>query len=667
MARGCSTVFVNLEDRKPIVESNSRYGGQGFMRVLRSLPALLFGMMFAGGGLFFLSQTAVPMWRDWHAMQDWQSTYAQLLSVSGGNNQAQATYRYEINGATYQGDRVHVSTFSDNIGSYHEDLLANLRRHQSAGEPVIVWVNPADPSQAVIDRNMRWGLFALVSGFCSIFILIGLLVAYSGIRAANKKPVAGRPSIGMLRREWQQKSGEPKFTMSFLEYVQQRAEEFHQQTKSTSQQLDWHLRKGWGTATIRSEAKSGLIAIWGFAILWNAVSWPLILVLPKELAKENYPALFALAFPLIGLLLFYQALRKLHEYRRFGVVLFEMDPYPGAIGGHVGGHIQVSRLDYGTATVPASKWSVRLECVYSYISGSGKNRSRRESIKWAEEGTPRIESAVQGVKLAFRFDVPANLAEADVEQTGAYHFWRLSVKADIPGVDLNRQFNIPVFRTGETSSSVRHDISAQVAEQNEQKSEAVRQSISQGNFDLPGLSRAMRFSDYGGEIRMAFPMFRNKVLTLFAAIFAGGFGFASYQMLSMVLKGGVMGVFIGLFSVPFVLVAIVASLVTVYLPFNNLRVRIARNEITVLRRLLFIPVFYHRSKVTDIAYLTIKRSGSTGQGVNKVGHFKVLAHDRNGRSMTLAEDLDGEAVAGHFRDYLARRLNVSHVPELCIE
>jgi hypothetical protein len=376
------------------------------MRVLRALPALLFGLMLAGGGLFFLSQMSLPMWQDWQAMRSWQPAYAQLQSVSGSENETKALYRYEVDGVSYNGDRVYISTSNDNIGPYHKNLLAELRHHRRIGEPVQVWVDPQDPGQAVIDRDMRWGLFALMGAFCSVLILIGFLVAYAGIRAANKKSGPGRPSLTALRREWRQKSNDPNFNMSFLEYAQQRAEQYQQQTKDAAAQLDWHLRKGWGTATIRSEAKSGLIAIWGFAILWNAISWPLVMVLPKELAKENYPALFVLLFPLAGLILLYQALRKLHEYRRFGVVQFEMDPYPGSIGRHVGGHVQVSRLDYGTATVPGSKLLVRLECVYFYISGSGKNRSRRESIKWAEEGAPHIESSIQGVRLSFHFNVP---------------------------------------------------------------------------------------------------------------------------------------------------------------------------------------------------------------------------------------------------------------------
>lgn len=129
-------------------------------------------------------------------------------------------------------------------------------------------------------------------------------------------------------------------------------------------------------------------------------------------------------------------------------------------------------------------------------------------------------------------------------------------------------------------------------------------------------------------------------------------------MIGMAIEGGGFGFFIGLFNIPFLVVAIVASIAAIYLLFNNLRVRIRTGEIKVLRRLLFIPVFSRRLKPTEISHLSIKRSGSTGQGVDKIQHFKLLAHDLKGKTVTLAEDLDGEDVAGHFRDYLAQRMNV---------
>ena len=172
-----------------------------------------------------------------------------------------------------------------------------------------------------------------------------------------------------------------------------------------------------------------------------------------------------------------------------------------------------------TASAPSSQLSVRLECVYSYMSDSGKNRSRKETIKWAEEGQPRVESAGKGVVLVFRFDVPDTLHEADIKQKDAYHYWRLTVKAVIQGVDLYRQYNIPVFKSGEESRYIRHDISAQVVEHKAQQSEATKNSIALGDFDLPGLSRSMRTSTLGEDLTLVFPMFRNKALTFFVGIF----------------------------------------------------------------------------------------------------------------------------------------------------
>lgn len=368
-----------------------------------------------------LSQTAVPTWQDWYAMQSWQHAQAQLLSVSGSENKTEARYQYQVNGVSYQGDRVYVADFNDNIGSYHSKLFAWLDDQQRASEPVDVWVNPVDPAQAVIDRDMRWGLFSLASGFCSVFILVGLLIVYASFPSKNTASATKRPSLSTLREEWKQRRQDPNFKENFLDYSQSRAAESEHHAKGASESVSWQTRKGWETPNIRSEAKKTAIMIWGFAILWSAVSSPVLFFLPEELERGNVAALLGLLFPLVGIFLLFKAVKTTLEYRRFGKVLVEMDPFPGAIGGHVGGRIQVLRLEYDQVVDPSSHISVRLECVHSYMSGSGDDRSRRESIKWAEQGQPRTESAGQGVVLSFRFDVPDNLPEADVDQTDAYH------------------------------------------------------------------------------------------------------------------------------------------------------------------------------------------------------------------------------------------------------
>ena len=86
------------------------------MRALRAIPGLIFGLIFIGGGLLVFSETGLPAWQDWYAMQRWQPAQAKLISLSGSENQTLASYRYVDNGFTYQGDRVYVARFNDNIG-----------------------------------------------------------------------------------------------------------------------------------------------------------------------------------------------------------------------------------------------------------------------------------------------------------------------------------------------------------------------------------------------------------------------------------------------------------------------------------------------------------------------------------------------------------------------
>ena len=351
---------------------------------------LILGLGFSGGGLFVLSETAWPMWADWYGKQNWQPVNGRLFEVSVGSNYTSARYQYEFGGRSYSGNRVYGAKFGDDIGSYQRTLLDRLKEKEGSNESITIWVDPHNPEQAVIDRDMRWGLFILVFGFGSIFVVIGLLVTCVCAHSDKNKSRSKYSSLSELRKEWEQKLDDPNFADSFLQYKQR-----HQQ------------------------------------------------VLGK-----------------------------------------------------------------------------------------------------------------------------------------------------------------------------------------------------------------------GDEIRMFFPMFRNRLFSFILGIFSGGFGFAGYSTLASAFKGGWFGILIGLFSVPFVLVAVISSIGFVYLTFNNLRVSITPAQITVLRRLLFIPVYYRQLQVADISRLAIKCSGSTGSGVKKIEHFKIQAHDEAGNRVTLAEDIDGKEEATYLCDYLTQRLNL---------
>lgn len=120
-------------------------------------------------------------------MRQWQPAQADLRSVSGSENQTFAIYIYKFNGRSYRGTRVSVTHFKNNIGSYHKDLQNRLRLQQDSGESLPIWVNPLNPGEAMIDRDMPWGIFAFISVFCSIFIFPGLRVLYFSIKPNKKK------------------------------------------------------------------------------------------------------------------------------------------------------------------------------------------------------------------------------------------------------------------------------------------------------------------------------------------------------------------------------------------------------------------------------------------------------------------------------------------------
>lgn len=47
-------------------------------------------------------------------------------------------------------------------------------------------MNPAKPEQAILYRDLRWGLLLLMSAFPTIFTRVGGLVAFGGLAAARE-------------------------------------------------------------------------------------------------------------------------------------------------------------------------------------------------------------------------------------------------------------------------------------------------------------------------------------------------------------------------------------------------------------------------------------------------------------------------------------------------
>lgn len=339
----------------------------------------------------------------------------------------------------------------------------------------------------------------------------------------------------------------------------------------------WLAHPPWATAQIRCHSKRSLFFLGFFAVVWTALSLPISFVIPSELASGNTSILLVILFPLIGLVMLVWVVVLVRAWRRFGALVVVMDPFPGAIGGQVGGTIDL-KLPYHSDY----RFSVILSCIYSYMSGSGKNRSRKEKLIWQTRGFAYSQAFNAGTRLNFCFDVPPDLPASEPRAT-QYHLWRLDVRADLPGADLRRDFELPVFPTAEISRFQERSSS------DHPDAVAYRDSLIESVLDIRQIP---------GGVELFFPMLRHSGMKLGLFLFGGVFAGAAFAMtyaddapLFMVLLFGGTGA-----------AGMVAAL---YGLFNSLRVRLDQTGVMTQRRWLGLTLANRTVARTEVQGLGI--------------------------------------------------------------
>ena len=562
----------------------------------------LFALPFLGIGvwmLYAIGSDATDAWR----MRGWQPTEARLIDAGYSSHagddsttyEAYATYTYTVNGRSYSNTRVAIAGGSDNIGSYQLDMGRRLSQARSQRQPIVVFVNPADPQDSVIDRELRWGLV----GFRSIFVFV-----FGGAGLAML--------IFVFRSPRQKDPSDPAYRDS-----------------------PWLVNDKWQTATIRSNSKAAMYFTWAFAAFWNLISAPLPFVIHGEvLDKQNFLALIGLLFPLVGIGLIVWAIRRTREWRRFGPTPVTLDPFPGAIGGHVGGTIDI-RLPFDST----ARYKLTLTSVKSYISGSGKHRSRKEKATWQDAQLAHAEPGMDGTRLTFRFDVPDELDESDADQGGdSYQVWRLNLNAELPGADLDRDFEIPVYATGAVSRELPERVVESVrVEQDKLDDQAVKD-----RFEVA-------FGPAGKSIR--YPMGRNLGPAiggfLVGAVFAGAGWFlivSEGQTLFGAVFGG-MGALIATGSL--------------YVVLNSLQVSREGAYVSTVRRIVGLPVSRKRVRSDDIVRFSKKSNMQTQSGRRHIMHYSIYVHDGAGQKVCVGEGFRGEGEADAAIRLMSRELSLS--------
>lgn len=356
----------------------------------------------------------------------------------------------------------------------------------------------------------------------------------------------------------------------------------------------WLWRPDWAAGRIDDTGRRTLVTAWVFAVFWNLVSLPgAYFGVRAALHEGNHAALLALLFPLVGAALLVWAVRATIRYRKYGISRLQLSTIPGVIGRTIAGTVSVpGRL------LPAEGFLVTLTCNRLVTTGAGKSRSTSEHILWQEDhrsvaGAPSRSYAgmVTSVPIAFR--LPSDTPVSEDSNPRDRVVWRLRLSAEVPGVDYESVFEVPVFRTAASDQPL-------TAEEERLTGDSLADTPYQ---QLPDSRITVTTNRRGTEV--LFPAARNPGpaagLTLFLLLWITAIG---------------LGVYLGaptLFPVVFALVAILMLIAVLDMWMGVSRVTVDAGTVTLATGYLWPGKerTFRASEIADVSAIMAMRSGRT--------------------------------------------------------
>lgn len=333
-------------------------------------------------------------------------------------------------------------------------------------------------------------------------------------------------------------AGSIVFAFSLLFLVKtKRPDEKKSPAEKERQDQPWLRKKKWADGRIKCMSNVTIWVIGVFALVWNAVSWGVVLSAWDQVfdpaAKKG---LAALIFPAVGLLLIVAWIYQIARHLKFGSSFFQMASVPGVIGGRLEGVVYVSKH-----IEPRDGFKVTFTCSKRVTSGSGENSSTHTHVMHQEEmviARELLETDYSQSVIPVLFAVPFSPSlQSGSPEPKTTISWILTVTADLPGTDYNARFEVPVFLTEESSQDFKLDTSAL---------EGYLKKMTPD--ELLREQRISHRTDMDREI-FFFPMFRTLGTGLGLSFFSAGFSGAAVFLLKegpwpMAIIFGLVGWFI---------------------------------------------------------------------------------------------------------------------------
>jgi hypothetical protein len=234
--------------------------------------------------------------------------------------------------------------------------------------------------------------------------------------------------------------------------------------------------------------------------------------------------------------------------------------------------------------------------------------------------------------------VPADLNESDAEKIGdQYYLWQLNLNAELPGADIDRDYEIPVYATQQQSQQLsRFSID--------------NARSSQKQIDLGVIRNMMQLGSAVNGRSILYPVGRNLWSGLSGLLFGAIFTVAGWYLLTdagHLFMGTVFGG-IGLLVLVF----------SFYYALNSLQVVADGPDIRSVRRLLGVALKRSSMSRSGIVRIDKKKSSTTQSGTRHVVRYTLYAVDRQGHKMVVGEGFRGASQAAVAAELIATRLGV---------